>query len=75
MVDQVQPRRHNALPESIVQWIVEQLTANFDSLVGLCFGEFVRILARLLVDKIKFLQVIPNCHVRNSKFGLQIASA
>jgi hypothetical protein len=44
---------HNALPEPVVQRIVEQLAADFNTSYSLCFSEFVRIFSWLLVDKIK----------------------
>jgi hypothetical protein len=59
---------HNALPEPIVQRIVEQLAADFNTSYSLCFSEFVRILSWLLVGKIKLVQVIDNGPLRDSKF-------
>ena len=46
---------HNALPEPIVQWIVEELAVDFNRSYSLYFSEFMRILSCLLVDKIKLV--------------------
>ena len=54
VIDQVDPffvRSHNTLPNPIIQWIFQQLTADFNTMLGLRFGQLVWILARLLVKK------------------------